>query len=102
MTNADIISQIAADPAASSPITVIADRGERVFQALGMTTPLLRFAGVGILTSGLVYAAKPSFAFDPKTGLAKPLDATGENPDGTAIPWYLPGVFVGSIAALLF
>ncbi len=90
----------------SVPIGVVAvDKVEQVFDSLGMmrgaAAPILRF-GTGFLIGGLlVYAARPSFAFD-KDGSARPWVATaGDAKNATVTPWWGVGVAVGAAFSIL-
>lgn len=60
----------------------------RGFAAVGLTTPITRFAASAVVAGGLTLVLKPSFAFDAQ-GNAYPWRLVDPNSkQGTAIPWY--------------
>lgn len=85
---------------ASSPSS--APRLATALGALGLGSPLARFAGVSAITAGLLYLAKPALFFDAG-GLPRPwsvirlTNGAGTNP--TPVPFWLFSLFVGFLAA---
>jgi hypothetical protein len=90
----------------SIPLPVAAiDKVEQVFDSFGMmrgaAAPVMRF-GVGFLVGGLlVYAARPSFAFN-KDGTARPwVPIAGGDKNATVTPWWTVGVALGGAFSIL-
>lgn len=73
---------------------------ETLMANLGLTTPTLRFLGGFSVTSGALLLLKPQIAFD-KEGNARPWKLIEKRPGATPVPWFLPGLAVGGVLALL-
>lgn len=74
---------------------------EAPFEALGlMGSPAKRFLFGTIVTGGIIYALKPSFAFSGDQ--AKPWAVTNPGAHNkTPIPWFLPALAGGLFSGLL-
>jgi hypothetical protein len=57
---------------------------------LGLSEPGMRFIAVAVASTTLLFAIRPGYIF---------LDDGSVNPD-SVIPWWLPGVTLGALAAL--
>lgn len=73
---------------------------ELLFYNLGLDTPFARFVAGFMVSEGLVMAAKPPFAFDEQ-GEPRGWSLLNGGDNGTMIPWWLPGLVVGSALATL-
>lgn len=72
------------------------------FTAVGLTTPILRFAGVGTATALALYVFKPSSMFD-EAGRARGWYVWSDGSETTTIiPWWMAGILAGGIAAVFF
>ncbi|MFA5657081.1 MAG: hypothetical protein WCQ69_08965 [Bacteroidales bacterium] len=63
---------------------------ETVLAGLGLNDPGIRFAAVAIAATTILFAVRPGYIF---------LDDGTPNPE-SVIPWWLPGLTLGAIAAL--
>jgi hypothetical protein len=61
---------------------------------IGLTSPARRFAAGTIVTTGLIWAFKPSALFD-ESGKAKEWAATSKKGNATLVPWWAYPLSVG-------
>lgn len=86
-------------PPQSTSIFDILSIKEIPFYYLGLSSPMSRLLFGIVVSSGLIYAIKPSFAFrydDPRPFIPFSNVKSG----GTWVPWWVPGIVVGTVLAL--
>ena len=72
---------------------------EMPFDVLGLNTPGMRFIACSSLALAAVTTLKPSFAY-LGNGEPRPFKLFNQtNRDATWVPWWLPAILFGSVAA---
>jgi len=74
---------------------------QKGFQMMGITSPFSRFMLGFSLAETTLFILKPSFCYTA-AGIPKGFSLWGRDKDKTAVPWYLPGIVIGSSLALFF
>lgn len=75
---------------------------ESTFSMMGMTTPLYRFMGVGLMSAGVFWLFRPSSMFS-QNGYPLPWSIwSGQSSESAAVPWWLAAFLVGLAAAVFF
>lgn len=85
----EVINQLSAPPSAY-------EQTVNTLAALGLGSPIARVIAGFILGSGLTWLFQPAWAFDSNG--PRPVKLDKDDPRGTYMPWYGPGI----ILALLF
>ena len=77
--------------------------GERFFCSIGLNTPFLRFAVVGLTTDVVLYFMRPRMFFD-KWGRELPCSLTTHPkiPEKCYLPWWSVGLITGGLSAIFF
>jgi hypothetical protein len=86
----------------SSPIIKATASVENALDSLGIgiyDPPLRRFGVVASGTALLVWTFKPKALFDEQ-GKPRPMSLTGDNLQGTPIPWWTLSLLVGGLSIL--
>lgn len=73
---------------------------ENGLAAVGMGTPVRRFAGIGLASAGLFWLIKPSVFFTSGSGPRPWSLWAGDGADGVAVPWWMASVLIGTAAAV--
>ncbi len=78
---------------------------EKGFDSIGLmkgqSAPAKRFLFGSLVGGGLVYAAKPGFAFK-EDGTPRPWAISSPHMDDkTALPWFLPGIALGFFSGFM-
>lgn len=72
---------------------------EDIVYRFGLTTPTMRFIAGFTVTESLILYLKPSYAFE-SNGDAREWMFTSHSPSAALIPWWFPGLVVGSVLGL--
>jgi hypothetical protein len=86
------IKNAAAETTEAIPLNAV----ENVFYFLGLTTPTKRFMAGFALAEALIFLGKPSWSFT-SDGKLRPWSVLNtKSKVGTQVPWWLPGLILGS------
>lgn len=72
------------------------------FSAVGMTTPITRFAGTTVVVGTALYVFKPAMMFDHNGNARTWYLWSDGTTDSVVIPWWLAAMLGGAFTALFF